>query len=64
MFIKLVLRKEQEAYRSEGLQWVTVDFVNNEPICGMIEVCEKLLLVYIGEDRNYSILLYLSLIHI
>ena len=39
MFIKSVLKKEQEVYRSEGVEWVHISFQDNEPIYTMIEVC-------------------------
>ena len=38
MFINLVLRKEQEVYRSEGVEWVHISFIDNAPIYRMIEV--------------------------
>ena len=38
MFINLVLRKEQEVYRSEGVEWVHISFRDNAPIYKMIEV--------------------------
>ena len=38
MFINMVLKKEQEVYRSEGVEWVHISFKDNEPIYRMIEV--------------------------
>ena len=38
MFINLVLRKEQEVYSSEGVEWVHISFRDNAPIYRMIEV--------------------------
>ena len=37
LFVELVLRREQEEYRSEGIQWVHIDYFNNEPICRMMD---------------------------
>lgn len=38
MFINSVLKKEQEVYRSEGVEWVHINFQDNAPIYTMIEV--------------------------
>ena len=37
MFVELVLRREQEEYRSEGIEWVHISYFNNEPICSMMD---------------------------
>lgn len=37
LFVQLVLRHEQEEYRSEGIDWIHIDYFNNEPICRMME---------------------------
>ena len=41
VFIDSVLRMEQEVYVYDGLDWDSVKFTTNEPICGMIEVCHN-----------------------
>eukprot|EP00730_Choanoeca_flexa_P005620 TRINITY_DN11985_c2_g3_i1.p1 TRINITY_DN11985_c2_g3~~TRINITY_DN11985_c2_g3_i1.p1 ORF type:complete len:1067 (+),score=311.13 TRINITY_DN11985_c2_g3_i1:157-3201(+) len=37
LFIELVLKREQEEYRSEGITWTDVKFFNNRVICELIE---------------------------
>lgn len=37
LFIELTLRSEQEEYRREGIEWITVDFFDNKVICNLIE---------------------------
>ncbi|CAN0251246.1 unnamed protein product, partial [Discosporangium mesarthrocarpum] len=36
-FIEHTIRAEQEDYEDEGLEWVHVDFFNNQCVCDMIE---------------------------
>ena len=35
--MELVLRREQEEYRSEGIEWVHIEYFNNEAICRMMD---------------------------
>ncbi|EDQ88552.1 uncharacterized protein MONBRDRAFT_8881 [Monosiga brevicollis MX1] len=37
LFIELVLKREQEEYRAEGITWTDVKFFNNRVICELIE---------------------------
>ena len=37
LFIELVLKREQEEYYNEGIEWVHIDYFNNEAICHMID---------------------------
>ena len=37
LFVELVLKKEQEVYASEGMNWVNIQFFNNKLICDMID---------------------------
>ncbi|EGD75756.1 hypothetical protein PTSG_07873 [Salpingoeca rosetta] len=37
LFIELVLKREQEEYRKEGITWTDVKFFNNRVICDLIE---------------------------
>ena len=41
LFIELTLKSEQEEYRSEGIEWETIDFFNNKIICDMVEQKHK-----------------------
>ena len=36
-FIELTLRSEQSEYASEGIDWVKIDFFNNQTVCELIE---------------------------
>lgn len=37
LFIELVLKREQEEYKNEGIEWVHIDYFNNAPICTLID---------------------------
>ncbi|CAI8055484.1 Unconventional myosin-Id [Geodia barretti] len=37
LFVELVLRREQAEYTSEGIEWIHIDYFNNEPICKMMD---------------------------
>lgn len=37
LFIELTLRSEQEEYKREGIEWISVDFFDNKVICNLIE---------------------------
>mmetsp|Transcript_7649 Transcript_7649/g.8405 ORF Transcript_7649/g.8405 Transcript_7649/m.8405 type:complete len:1044 (+) Transcript_7649:102-3233(+) len=36
-FIQLTLKKEQEEYNDEGIQWTPIKFFNNQIVCDLIE---------------------------
>ena len=57
MFINLVLRKEQEVYRSEGVEWVHVEFQDNEPIYRMVEV-RYMYVNCVSSDVQWNLLIY------
>eukprot|EP00040_Diaphanoeca_grandis_P004981 m.30848 g.30848 ORF g.30848 m.30848 type:complete len:1038 (+) comp16353_c0_seq2:254-3367(+) len=38
LFIELVLKREQEEYKAEGIDWHDVDYFNNKIICDMVEM--------------------------
>lgn len=41
IFIELTLREEQEEYIQEGIEWIHIDYFDNEVICNLIEdVCD------------------------
>eukprot|EP00041_Stephanoeca_diplocostata_P010600 m.168822 g.168822 ORF g.168822 m.168822 type:complete len:1039 (-) comp18222_c0_seq2:223-3339(-) len=37
LFIELVLKREQEEYKAEGIKWHDIDYFNNKIICDMID---------------------------
>ncbi len=37
LFVELVLKKEQEVYESEGMNWVNIQFFNNKDVCDMMD---------------------------
>lgn len=37
VFIERTLKMEQEEYRNEGIEWVPINFFNNEIVCQLIE---------------------------
>ena len=37
LFIQLVLKQQQEEYVREEIEWVEINFHNNEPICQLVE---------------------------
>ncbi|XP_071812059.1 unconventional myosin-Id-like isoform X2 [Apostichopus japonicus] len=41
LFIELVLKQEQEEYRSEGIAWTPVEYFNNRIICDLVEEQHK-----------------------
>ena len=38
LHIELVLKREQQLYKDEGIPWVQIAYFNNEVICSMIDV--------------------------
>ena len=38
LHIELVLKREQQLYREEGIPWVYIDYFNNKVICEMIDI--------------------------
>jgi len=41
LFIELTLKSEQEEYRKEGIEWVPIEYFNNEILCQLIESTKK-----------------------
>ena len=37
IFIELTLKAEQEEYAAEGIPWKDIPYVNNKPLCDLIE---------------------------
>jgi len=37
IFVELTLKEEQEEYVKEGIEWLHIDYFNNETICVLIE---------------------------
>jgi myosin-1 len=37
LFIDMVLRQEQEAYKSEGMQWLQINYFDNKSVCDMLD---------------------------
>jgi len=37
IFIELTLRREQEEYEKEGIEWKAIDFFNNQAICDLMD---------------------------
>ena len=57
LFIELVLKQEQEVYKAEGLQWVQIEYFDNEAICNMIDapkvVRSSILQLLTSESRHW-----------
>merc|ERR1712223_1405654 len=49
LFIELVLKQQQEEYESEGLEWVHIDYFNNQIICDLVDVPHKGVLALMDE---------------
>eukprot|EP00056_Hartaetosiga_gracilis_P004149 m.72055 g.72055 ORF g.72055 m.72055 type:complete len:1021 (+) comp11724_c0_seq1:162-3224(+) len=49
LFIELVLNREQEEYKNEGISWTDVHFFNNQGICTLIEDRRKGILGLLDE---------------
>jgi len=41
LFIELVLKQEQEEYKREGIQWIHIEYFNNQVICDLVELPHK-----------------------
>ena len=50
LFIELVLKREQEEYKREGIVWKDVTYFNNEGICHMIDDNRKGILGFLDES--------------
>ena len=37
LFIRLVIKEQQEEYVREQIEWVNIEYHNNEPICQLVE---------------------------
>ena len=62
LFIQLTLKAEQEEYNRENIPWQDVDYVNNEPVCKLIEgkrppgvlaLLDEACILPTGSDRNF-----------
>lgn len=49
LFIELVLKQEQEEYRSEGIAWTPVEYFNNRIICDLVEEPHKGIIAILDE---------------
>ena len=49
LFIELVLKQQQEEYESEGLEWVHIDYFNNQIICDLVDLPHKGVLALMDE---------------
>jgi len=50
LFIELVLKREQEEYSNEGIEWVHIDYFNNEVICQIIDANPKGIFIVLDEE--------------
>jgi hypothetical protein len=50
LFIKLVLKQEQEEYAREGIEWTEINYFNNQPICELIENSPAGIYAYLDEQ--------------
>ena len=41
LFIELVLKQQQEEYEREGIEWIHIDYFNNQIICELIDLPHK-----------------------
>lgn len=49
LFIELVLKREQEEYNREGIEWKHIDYFNNSIICDLIEQPHKGIIAILDE---------------
>jgi myosin-1 len=63
LFIELVLKREQEEYHNEGIDWMHVEYFNNQIICDLVEDSSTGMIAVLDEeclvpgDQNDSALL-------
>ncbi|XP_065909856.1 unconventional myosin-Id-like [Dysidea avara] len=67
LFIQLVLKQEQEEYRNEGIEWINIDYFNNEIICKMMEASPGGMIPILdeecirpGEDDDRRVLMHMN----
>jgi len=61
LFIELVMKREQEEYAREGIDWVDIDYFNNQVICnlvddpksGIIAILDEQCMVASGSDEGF-----------
>lgn len=70
LFIQLVLKREQEEYEREGIEWVHIDYFNNEIICKLVDSSPKGIFNIMdeeclrpGEDNDERILIHMDKVH-
>jgi len=65
VFIELVLKMEQEEYAREGIDWVEIEYFNNEAICDMIGQSKSVrqLSLLVNACRHLSTLVSLCLVN-
>lgn len=49
LFIELVLKQEQEEYMREGIEWVKIDYFNNQIICDLMEASRTGIIALLDE---------------
>ena len=49
LFIELVLKQQQDEYEAEGIEWVHIDYFNNQVICDLIDLPHKGILSLMDE---------------
>ena len=57
-FIELVLKQQQEEYEREGIEWIHVDYFNNQIICELIDLPHKG--IYYDNNNDMIIINYNS----
>uniref|UniRef100_A0A034W101 Myosin-IB n=2 Tax=Bactrocera dorsalis TaxID=27457 RepID=A0A034W101_BACDO len=50
LFIELTLKSEQDEYRREGIEWVSVEYFDNKVICNLIEEKYKGIISILDEE--------------
>lgn len=50
IFIEQTLKKEQQEYADEGIQWVPVEYFNNRVVCELIEATPKGIFAFLDEE--------------
>merc|ERR1712226_1842231 len=49
LFIELVLKQQQEEYEREGIEWIHIDYFNNQIICELIDQPHKGIMALMDE---------------
>nr|WEL12765.1 myosin class I A [Halisarca dujardinii] len=70
LFIQLVLKREQEEYEREGIEWVHIDYFNNEVICKLVDSSPQGVFNIMdeeclrpGDDNDERILIHMDKVH-